>query len=63
MISNSRIQTTLLSFLFKHFNIIINKDTLKLYPLFLHLKYTQRSAFKAIIMRTIHQYLKQTYLR
>jgi hypothetical protein len=34
MISNSRMQITLLSFLFKNINIIkkgINKDTLKLY--------------------------------
>jgi hypothetical protein len=66
MISNSRIQTTLLSFLFKKFNIIkkstINKETLKLYAFF-SFNYTQRSAFKAIIKRTIPQYLKQTHLR
>jgi hypothetical protein len=44
-------QITLFSFLFKNCNIIkkaINKDTLKLYALIFHLKYTQRSAFKAL---------------
>ena len=40
---------------------VINKDTLKLYAVLFH--YTQRLAFKAIIKQTIHQYLKQTYLR
>ena len=50
MISNSRMQITLLSFLFKKFNIIkkgINiKDTLKLYAVL----FTQRAlGFKAII--------------
>jgi hypothetical protein len=50
MISNSCMQITLLSFLFKKFNIIkkgINiKDTLKLYAVL----FTQRpSGFKAII--------------
>ena len=54
MISNSRLQITLLSFLFKKFNIIkkgINiKDTLKLYAACLVVSYTQRpSGFKAII--------------
>ena len=55
MISNSRLQITLLSFLFKKFNIIkkgINiKDTLKLYAACLIVvSYTQRpSGFKAII--------------
>jgi hypothetical protein len=45
MISNSRTQiTSLPSSLFKEFNIIkkrniINKDTLKLYAVFFHLKY------------------------
>ena len=49
--------------------MVINKDTLKLYAVFFHLKYTQRSVFKAIIKQTIqyinlgHQYLKKTYLR
>ena len=55
MISKCRIQITLLSFLFKDFNIIkrvINKETLKLFAVFFHLKYTQRLAFKAIIKRT-----------
>jgi hypothetical protein len=54
MISNSGLQITLLSFLFKKFNIIkkgINiKDTLKLYAACLVVSYTQRpSGFKAII--------------
>ena len=55
MISNSRLQITLLSFLFKKFNIIkkgINiKDTLKLYAAcFIVVSYMQRpSGFKAII--------------
>ena len=54
MISNSHMQITLLSFLFKKFNIIkkgINiKDTLKLY-IFIVVSYTQRpSGFKAIII-------------
>ena len=54
MISNSRMQITLLSFLFKKFNIIkkgINiKDTLKFMLSCLVVSYTQRpSDFKAII--------------
>jgi hypothetical protein len=58
MISNSRMQITLLSFLFKKFNIIrkgINiKDTLKLnavlFSCFIYAKPKQRpSGFKAII--------------
>jgi hypothetical protein len=48
MISNSRMQMTLLSFLLKKFSIVKkgnpNKDTLKLYAVLFH--YTQRSAFK-----------------
>ena len=65
MISNSRMQITLLSFLFYKIQYKIKginiKDTLKLYPvLFSCFVYTQRpSGFKAII----NQYLKQTYLR
>jgi hypothetical protein len=56
MISNSRLQITLFSFLFKKFNIIkmgINiKDSLKLYAvLFSCFIYTQRpSGFKSIII-------------
>ena len=66
MISNSRIQITLLSFSFKNVYIIKKgnqyRNTEIICCLF-NLKYTQRSAFKAIIKRTIHQYLKQTCLR
>ena len=63
MISNSRLQITLLSFLFKKFNIIkkgINiKDTLKLYAACLVVSYTQRpSGFKAII-KSIFKILSQ----
>ena len=67
MISNSLMQITLIYFLFKKCNIIrkgiINKDRLTLYDVFLHLKYTQQSAVKAIIKQIKHQYLKQTHLR
>ena len=57
MISNSRLQITLLSFLFKKFNIIkkgINiKDTLKLYAVlfscFMYANSQRPSGFKAII--------------
>jgi hypothetical protein len=63
MISNSRMQITLLSFLIKNFNIIkklmvINKDRPKLYAVFL---LYATSAFEAIIKQTINQNLKQTY--
>jgi hypothetical protein len=36
---------------------VINKDTLKWYAILFH--YTQRSAFKAIIKKTMHQYLNK----
>jgi hypothetical protein len=61
MISNSRMQITLVSFLFKKFNIkkgINIKDTLKLYAVlfscFIYAKLPKAVGFK---------YLKQTYLR
>jgi hypothetical protein len=55
MISNSRIRITLHSCLLKYYlynkkpRQVINTDTLKLYAVYFRLKYTQRSAFKAII--------------
>ena len=53
MISNSRLQITLLSFLFKKFNIIkkgINiKDTLKLYAVLFSCFIYAKAGFKAII--------------
>jgi hypothetical protein len=53
MISNSRLQITLLSFLFKKFNIIkkgINiKDTMKLYAACLVVSYTQSDKGRRVL--------------
>jgi hypothetical protein len=73
MISNSRLQITLLSSLFKNVNIMKKGNqymlgffclacvagSLKVTQAIFH--YAQQSVFKAIIKQTIHQYLKQTY--